>query len=286
MRTKVRLLSTVVLICLAGFFGRMVWTSYVYSPWTRDARVRAKVVTIAPDESGWVTKVFFKDNQYVEKGQVIFEIDNDLIKAELAEQQAVTEKARRHYELTAMQYSRRMKLVGIGAISAEDLDTRKTESLLAKAEYEIAQAKLQKASTRLMRTKIIAPSSGRLMNLTLQPGNYVRQGSPVLSLVDEQSFYVTGYFEETTLPRIHIGQPAKIYLTSGDKPLTGKVKGISPGIANTNLVADEQMLPQVQQAFNWVRLSQRIPVDIQISRNEYSGHLVAGMGASVQLQDD
>lgn len=284
MRRYLRLISTIVLIGLVAGFGKLTWSSYVYSPWTRDARVRAKIVTVAPDESGWVTKVNFEDNQTVKKGDLIFQIDDDLIRAELSEQRALTEKAKQHYLLAKSQYARRLKLVGIGAISAEDLDMSRTEVQLSKAEHQVAQTKLAKANIKYQRTKVYAPISGKLMNLTLHDGNYVHQGSAVLSIVDEDSFYVTGYFEETTIPNVFEGQRASIYLTSSDQVIEGKVKGISPGIANANTTADSQMLPQVQQAFNWVRLSQRIPVDIEITKSGSHNRLIAGMGASVQLE--
>lgn len=284
MRKYFRPFTTLILMALVATIGKLTWSSYVYSPWTRDARVRAKIVTVAPDESGWVTTVNFEDNQVVHKGDLIFEIDDDLIRAELTEQSALTEKAKQHYLLAKTQYARRLKLVGIGAISAEDLDTSKTETVLSKAEYDVAQAKLAKAKISFNRTKVYAPTSGKLMNLTLHEGNYVHQGSPVLSIVDESSFYITGYFEETAVPKIFEGQLASIYLTSNDQVIQGRVKGVSPGIANANTIADNQMLPQVQQAFNWVRLSQRIPVDIEIIHPTSQSRLIAGMGASVQLE--
>lgn len=284
MRRFIRPLTTLLLIGLIVVLGKLTWSSYVYSPWTRDARIRAKIVTVAPDESGWVSRVNFEDNQIVNKGDLIFQIDDDLIRAELAERRALSEKAKLNYQFAKAQMDRRVKLVSIGAISAEDMDASKNKAELSKAEYDIAKANLAKANISYQRTKVYAPVSGKLMNLTLHEGNYVHQGTSVLSIVDEGSFYVTGYFEETTMPNVFEGQTASIYLTSSDQVLTGKVKGISPGIANANTVADGQMLPQVQQAFNWVRLSQRIPVDIEISDVGKRSGLIAGMGASVQLE--
>ncbi|WP_340676808.1 HlyD family secretion protein [Paraglaciecola sp.] len=279
-----RVLLTLVMVVAAVAAGTWVWNYYLYSPWTRDGRVRADVITIAPDVSGWVIQLNVKDNQLVKKGDVLFTVDDTRYKAKIAEDSALVEKAEYTWKLAQHEYERRQRLNDKSAISDEDLDTYRIDTLQNKASYDIAVAQLNTANINLIRTVVTAPEDGTITNLNLRQGNYVNQGVAVLSLVKSGSFYITGYFEETKLSLIKVGQKATVHLMSGGKPLTGKVASIAKGIANSNTSADNQLLPQVQQTFNWVRLAQRIPVDIVLDNIDDETYLSAGMTASVDLR--
>ncbi len=274
---------TLLIVAMAIVAGSWVWQHYLYSPWTRDGRVRAQVITIAPDVSGWVTELNIKDNQVVTKGDVLFKVDATRYKADIAEIQAQVEQAKYSWELAKHEYERRQKLITNKVISDEDIDTYRLKTLQTKASYDLTQAQLNSAQINLARTEIKAPESGYISNLNLRQGNYVSQGSAVISMVKADSFYVTGYFEETKLPLVKVGQRAKVQLMNGDAPLTGEVVSIAKGIANANTSTDSQLLPQVTQTFNWVRLAQRIPVDIKLDPVPDNVHLSAGMTASVNL---
>ncbi|WP_115720511.1 efflux RND transporter periplasmic adaptor subunit [Gallaecimonas mangrovi] len=279
-----RIAVTLLFVAVAIIAGTWVWNHYLYSPWTRDGRVRANVVTIAPDVSGWVNQLNVKDNQVVKKGDVVFTIDATRYKAAIAEDQAAVEKAQYSWELAKHKYDRRKQLIAKKVISDEDLETYRINTELAKAAYDLAEAQLAAAQIDLDRTVVKAPENGTIMNLNLREGNYVSKGNSVLSLVKKQSFYVTGYFEETKMPLIHVGQKAVIHLMSGGKPLTGTVVSIAKGIADSNTAANSQLLPQVQQTFNWVRLAQRIPVDIKLDTVPEGVTLSAGMTASIDIK--
>ncbi|WP_134393277.1 HlyD family secretion protein, partial [Pseudomonas aeruginosa] len=105
-------------------------------------------------------------------------------------------------------------------------------------------------------------------------------------LVDQQSFYVVAYFEETKLPGIRVGMRAQVRLMSGDQPIDGTVESISSGITDRNSTPDGQLLANVEPTFNWVRLAQRIPVRIRLDQVPADVHLSAGMTASVTVQGD
>lgn len=281
-----RIAITLIVVVTAIFAGHWVWSEYLYSPWTRDGRVRADVITIAPDVSGWITQLNVKDNQHVNKGDLIFTVDDTRYKAAIAEQEATVENRRYSWEQSKHRYERRKHLTDREVISEEDLETARIDTELAKANYELAVAQLNTARINLERTQVRAPEDGTIINLTLRQGNYVNQGNPVLSLVKTDSFYVTGYFEETKMPTVHIGQQARITLMSGGKPLKGKVVSMGKAIANSNTASDNQLLPQVQQTFNWVRLAQRIPVDIKLTDVPDDVNLSAGMTVSIHLKED
>lgn len=286
MQKALRVGLTLVVVALAIAAGTWVWNHYLHSPWTRDGRIRADVVTIAPDVSGWVTKLAVSNNESVEKGDLLFTIDDTRYRAEVAEAQAEVEQKRIAWELAQHQYERRRKLTGREAISEENLETYRINTESAKASYVLAQAQLRMSQIDLERTRVVAPADGSLINLSLREGNYVDQGKPVLSLVKRGSFYVTGYFEETKLQLVRIGQPARIQLMGADQTLTGAVTSIAQGIADTNTTSNDQLLPEVQQTFNWVRLAQRIPVDIALDPVPDGIKLSAGMTVSIDLETE
>ena len=280
-----RIAITLIVVIIAVLCGRWIWDHYLYSPWTRDGRVRANIITIAPDVSGWVDHLNVADNADVHKGDVLFSVDDTRSRAAYQELEAQLKNRKIAWELANHRYERRKKLTNTELISDEDLETARLNTESAKADYELVQAELNTAQINLNRAKVIAPEDGNIINLTLREGNYVHQGTAVLSLVQQDSFYVTGYFEETKLPMIHIGQHAKISLMSGTDKLTGTVISIGKAIADSNTSSNGQLLPQVQQTFNWVRLAQRIPVDIKLDPLPDGVNLSAGMTVSIHLQE-
>lgn len=282
MRTIVRVLVTLVLAAIAIALGVWLWNYYMYTPWTRDARVRADIVTVAPDISGWVETLHARDNTLVEAGDVLFTINQARYEAAVRQAQASLDHRQYNYELNLHEYERRRNL-GRNAISAEDLETARLNAQIAAAQRDLAQAQLESAQLDLARSEVRAPVDGSVINLQLREGNYVKQGNPQLSIVREGSFYITAYFEETKIPAIGIGDRAEIWLMGGDNEMQGRVASIGRGIANANTSTNGELLPQVQQSFTWVRLSQRIPVDIVIDRIPEGVYLSAGMTASVRV---
>lgn len=280
-----RISLTLAVVIVAVIAGHWVWDHYLYSPWTRDGRIRAQVITIAPDVSGWVNTLNVKDNQPVSKGELIFSVDPTRYEAKIKELEAEVENKQYALDLERHRYTRRQQLTGKNLISEETVESARINTELAKASLDIAKAQLNTAQINLERTQVHAPADGTLINLNLREGNYVSQGSSVLSLVKKDSFYVTGYFEETKLPMIKVGQKAKISLMSGGQPLSGQVVSIGKAIADTNTDSNGQLLPQIQQTFNWVRLAQRIPVDIKLDPLDEDINISAGMTVSIYLQE-
>jgi RND family efflux transporter MFP subunit len=278
MQQTLRMLLTVVLVILALIAGHWVWNYYLYAPWTRDGKVRAEIITLSPDVSGWVRELNIEDNQRVSRGDPLFRIDDTRYQAALAKARAQLLYQQKALQLAQHHYQRRKDLhrSNNNSISKEALESARIQAELAKANVALAQAELDSASINLERTRIHAPADGTIVNLSLQQGNFVNQGSPVLSLVKADSFYVTGYFEETKLPLVHVGQDASVILMNGSRALQGKVTSVGQAIANANTQTDRQLLPQVQQTFNWVRLAS-VPKDIL---------LAAGMTATVRLYDE
>ncbi|AOE86644.1 HlyD family secretion protein [Pseudomonas sp. TCU-HL1] len=284
MRSMLRVLVTLALVVMALVAGYGLWQHYMLAPWTRDARVRADVVVISPDVSGWVMDLKVQDNQQVKAGDVLLSIDRERYQAALEKARAVADTRQHQLRLREHEASRREHL-GPQAISAELRENALITAEVARAEFREAQAEVKVAELNLTRSELRAPRSGQVTNLRLAQGNYVGAGQPVMALVDDGSFYVQAYFEETKLPRIRVGAPVKVWLMSAGEPLAGKVESISRGITDRNASPDAQLLANVEPTFNWVRLAQRIPVRIKLDKVPDDVTLSAGMTASVTVAE-
>ena len=284
MRTPVRVAVTLCLVAVAIFAGFHLWQYYMLTPWTRDARIRADVVVISPDVSGWVRELKAYDNQEVKAGDLLLSIDRDRFEAALEKAQAVVQTRQQQLNLREREASRRASL-GPQAISAELRENAQINAGIARGELREAQAEVKAAEINLARSQVHAPRNGHITNLRLAQGNYVNAGQSVMALIDDSTFYVQAYFEETKLPRIRVGDPVKVWLMSAGEALQGHVESISRGITDRNTTPDGQLLAEVEPAFNWVRLAQRIPVRIKLDKVPQGLNLSAGMTASVQVQE-
>lgn len=283
MHTLLRTLVTLVIVALAAAAGWWLWHYYLYTPWTRDGRVRAEIITVAPDVSGRVVALDVEDNQRVDKGQTLFQIDPSRYQTAKDKAQAVVEQREAELELARHEASRRNRL-GRAAISAEGQETSRINSRVASATLAQAQSALTGAQLDLTRATVKAPVAGHVLNLQLSEGNYTSAGKPVLALVAADSYYVTGYFEETKMPRVNVGDHARVNLMGAARELEGHVASIGRAIADPNTAPNEQLLPKVQPTFSWVRLAQRIPVRIALDDIPDDVTLSAGMTASVHIE--
>jgi p-hydroxybenzoic acid efflux pump subunit AaeA len=275
-----RIAITLTLVITAVLLGHMLWVRYMDSPWTRDGRVRADVVNIAPDVAGLVTEVAVHDNQFVHRGDVLFRIDADHYRHALTQAKAVVEQRRAMLEMKRGQASRRAALDD-QVISRENREDTDLVAISAKAEYDAALAQLEQAKLDLERTVIRSPVDGWVSNLLVRPGDFAQIGAAKLAVIDQHSFWVYGYFEEHKLALIRIGDPAEIRLLGSDLILQGHVESIARGITDRDNPTDVRLLANVNPSFNWVRLAQRVPVRIQRDGVPKDLTLVAGMTCAV-----
>jgi RND family efflux transporter MFP subunit len=252
------------------------------APWTRDGHVRADIVQIAPDVSGFVTDVLVHDNQAVKRGDVIFRIDRERFALALRQADAVV--AGRLATLNEAEAD----LKRYHALTTDAVSQQKQEQVLAtqqqaKAAYDQALADEAVAKLNLDRSEVHAPVNGTITNMDLRPGVYVSAGKGVMALVDNDTLHVEGYFEETTLARIKIGAPARVRLMGASHDLTGHVESIAAGIEDRDRGQGASLLANVNPTFNWVRLAQRVPVRIALDDASRQAELVAGRSATVEV---
>lgn len=268
-------------VAVATLLAFMVWKHYAQTPWTRDGRVRADVVQIAPDISGPVSSVAVRDNQWVNRGDVLYAIDPHWLKLSVLSAQADVE-AKRH-ELLMRQDAARRRAQIKGMISSEDIQQTRSAASVAAANYQGALAALELAQLNLSHAVVRSPVAGYVTHLRLRPGNYATAGETKVAIIDAQSFWVVGYFEETKLRHIHVGNTAQVSLMGFDPIITGHVESIGRGIGDSNDETGGLGLPEVNPTFNWVRLAQRVPVRIQLDALPEGIVLVAGLSASVSI---
>jgi multidrug resistance efflux pump len=272
-------------VVLAVVLGWATWTDYMSGPWTRDGTVRAYVVTLAPEVAGRIVELPVVDNQFVHKGDLLMVIDPTDYAIALDQAEASLTRARVNAENATREASRRAQLTNLET-SDEQKQTFASNAEAAEATYQQAAASLPRASVDLQRTNIRSPVNGYVTNLLAQLGDYANVGQIKISVIDADSFWVDGYFEETKLWTILPGEPADIKLMGYSQVIHGHVDSIARGINVANSQPDQAGLASVNPIFTWVRLAQRVPVRIHIDQVPDGVQLVQGMTATVEVQHE
>ena len=278
-----RLFLTLVVVAFACVVVYRMVMYYMFAPWTRDGHIRADIVQIAPDVSGLVQRVDVHDNQVVKRGDVLFTIDQDRYQLALRQAQAIVAE-RKETLAQAQRESRRNKGLG-NLVAREQLEESQSREMRAQSALAEAQVAVDTAQLNLDRSVIRSPVDGYLNDRAPRAHEFVTAGRPVLSVVDSNSFHIDGYFEETKLSHIQIGQGVDIRVMGDDARLRGHVQSISAGIEDRDRTSGANLLPNVNPAFSWVRLAQRIPVRIAFDEVPSDFRMVAGRTATVSIID-
>jgi RND family efflux transporter MFP subunit len=276
-----RMAVTLALLVGAGFAAVPVWDYYMNAPWTRDGRVAADVVGVAPDVSGLINDVDVDDNQVVRRGDVLFRIDSarfelalKLAEAVVAERQADMAEAGRE----AVRYGRLTDL----SVSEEKQQQRGSVAARAAALYQQAVLDRDVAALNLQRSVVRSPVDGTVTNFDVRPGDYASAGHVVLAVIDSATLRVEGYFEETKLHAIHVGDPASVRLMGSRVVLHGRVQSMAAGVEDRDRTGGE-LLANINPTFSWVRLAQRIPVRVVFDHLPPDAGLVVGRTATVAI---
>jgi len=276
-----RYVLTLCLVALAAFVAFHLWQRYESMAWTRNARVSVDVVQLAPEVSGTVSSVTVQDNQYVHRGDILYTIDPERFRLAVINAASDAEAKRQDMKVRQATAKRRRQLANIA--SQEVIEQTAAEAARAAAAYQGARAALELAQLNLDRSTVRSPVDGYVTNLRLRAGDYANAGDTRIAIIDSDSFWITGYFEETRLRQIQIGSAARMTLMGFDQPVTGHVESIGRGIEDDNGAPGHLGLPNVAATFSWVRLAQRIPVRIHIDKVPAGVLLVAGMSAQVEI---
>ena len=279
-----RVVLTLLVVALAAVVVWRMVTYYMYAPWTRDGHIRADIVQIAPDVSGLIQQVDVRDNQLVTRGQVLFSVDQDRFKLALRQAQAAVAD-RQETLAQAQREARRNRGLG-NLVASEQLE--ESQSRVARAQSALAEAQVtvDSAQLNLDRSVIRSPVDGYVNDRAPRAQEFVTAGRPVLSVVDSNSFHIDGYFEETKLDGIHVGMSVDIRVIGDNARLRGHVQSIVAGIEDRDRTSGSNLLPNVNPAFSWVRLAQRIPVRIAFDDVPADFRMIAGRTATVSIIGD
>ena len=274
---------TLALLLVALFLGSRLWHQSLLSPWTRDGRIQADVIHIAADSAGLVQHVEVYDNQFVHRGDVLLRIDAQRYQLALQLAQAHYKERQADLKLKREEFARRNPLVN-SLVSAENVSNAQTQVQESESQLQAAAAQMALAQLNRDRTWVRAPVDGYISNLKVHPGDYATTGQALMALIDSHSFTAYGYFEETKIAAIHIGDPAHIQLMSGGPELSGHVESLAYGITDRDNTQGRELLADVNPTFSWVRLAQRIPVRIHLDHLPTQEFLAAGMTCTIIIQ--
>jgi len=280
----IRYAITLGMIVLAGFVLAGMFREYLFHPWTRDGHVRAQIIKITPRVGGPIVNLPVEDNQAVKKGDLLFSIDPRTYTLAVEQAEAKLKQAQAT-KLVKEDRARRAQILhkkDKGAISEQALVKKDNDLLVAIANVDVAEANLHAAHLDLEFTELRAPVDGYVTNLLLRYGSQTVANQPALALVDINSFWVHGFFKETQIEYIRPGNKAVVKLMSyPDTPLDGVVESIGWGIAQQDGAPGADLLPTINPSFDWIRLAQRIPVRIRLTRVPEEVDLRVGTTASV-----
>lgn len=279
-----RVLLTLSMAGCAAVVSWHLWSFYMEAPWTRDAHIRADIVRLAPDVSGPVAEVLVSDNERVEQGAPLFRIETDRFELALRIAGAQAQSMKAAAELAKAEFERYQLLASKEAASQKQRQQAESQMHQANAAYQSALAARDLAELNLARTTVKAPAAGTVTNFSLRKGNYVSAAGAIGVLVERESIYIAGYFEETKLPRIHVNDPVRIDIMGEFEPVMGHVASVAAGIEDRERSDVVGSLASVAPTFSWVRLAQRIPVRIEIDHIPSAVQLIAGRTATVSIE--
>ncbi|MFV1917988.1 efflux RND transporter periplasmic adaptor subunit [Sphingomonas sp. MJ1 (PH-R8)] len=277
----IRVLITFAIVLAGYFVAEALWRHYEEDPWTRDGRISADVVQVAPDVSGLVTEVLVHDNQEVRAGTPLFIIDRPRYQLAVKQAQAGI-AAQRVLIAQAQREARRNRTLG-DLVPAEEREQGDAKVEQLQAELARLQVQLETARLNLARTEVRSGVDGTITNFDLRPGDYATAGRAEFAIIDRRSIHAVGYFEETKLPRIAPGDRVQVHLMGEQRVIEGHVQSIASGVDDRDRTAGDKMLPNVNPTFNWVRLAQRVPVRIVLDRVPAGLSLVVGRTATVNV---
>ncbi|WP_246671456.1 MULTISPECIES: HlyD family secretion protein [unclassified Mesorhizobium] len=277
-------LATLVVALAAVLVSLLAWDHYLTAPWTRDGRVRVQVASVAPEVSGRIKDLHVADNQFVHKGDLLYVIDPFDFNVALRTSRATLQQRAADLQVKERQSERQRKLSSV-ATTPEQQQIYAGNAIQAEAAFEAAQQQVAQADINLKRTEVRSPVNGYVTNLLLRAGDYARQGITNVSIIDTDSFWIDGYFEETKMARVCTGARVEAKLIGYQAPIIGHVNTITRGLSVANATAGAQGLPNVDPIYTWVRLAQRVPVRIAIDEVPPGVPLVSGMTATVTVRD-
>lgn len=274
---KIILFASITLIAIGSI---SYWWHKNHYVSTDDAYINADIVQIAPRVTGQVTQLHVQNNQYVTANQALFNVDSLPFELAANEATAQLEKSKSQLTIAKLTSNRTLKLVKKNVASMQEGDTVEANLRSAIASIQLAEANLQKVKLSLSYTKIAAPTSGWVTNVTVHAGNMVQAHQPLFALISDHVFWIDANFKETDVGKIHAQQKVDVVVDMYPKHhFTGIVESISGGSGTAF-----SLLPPQNATGNWVKVTQRVPVRIRITNPDPKHPLRIGTSANVKIR--
>lgn len=244
---------------------------------TDDAFIDGNVHTIAARISGSVRTLAVTDNQRVKRGDLLVEIDQLDYQSKAGAAKATLELQRASLRLAESDRKRATTLYEQEAGSAERHDKAVSNYEVALAQVKLAEEQYRQAELNLGYTTITSPADGYVTRKSVQTGNQVQTGQPLMAVVELDNLFVVANYKETELERIRPGQDATFTVDAyPGKTFKGKVDSIMAGTG-----ASFSLFPAENATGNYVKVVQRIPIKIVPDPDSDKDHVLR-VGMSVE----
>lgn len=316
---------TAIVLILVGIFAAIHSTFYQS---TDDAFVEGRLITIAPRVSGPVVNLLVDDNDEVNAGDLLIEIDPTDYEVKLHEAEAKLAEARAELNVTEKEvaknkskvnqtkedissakskmnfaqsdYNRFSKMYKSGIVSKQAYEDSKTKLEVSQADNKSAEeksqaaqhalasnqakaeameanikkleAEVEQAELNLKYTKVYAPQSGKVSSRSVEMGNYLQVGQPIMQVVPKE-VWVVANFKENQLTHMSKGQSVSIKIdTYPSKRFKGEVQSIQQATG-----AKSSLFPPENAVGSYVKIVQRVPVKIIFKEDISKYNIVPGM---------
>jgi len=285
-RRRIVLVVLAILFVAGAIFGIKMLIFYRHHAETDDAQIEAHIDPVLPKVSGYVTEILVDDNQRVAAGQPLLSIDTrDLqarvdtaqaavasAEAKVAVAEANVASARVQSANAAADFSRYAALRAKEEVSQQQFDASKTaagslaagvsatQRSVSAAQAEVAQKKADLEYARIQRSyaDVVAPAAGVVSRKSVEVGQYVQAGQPLLAIVQDGATWVVANFKETQVRKMRVGQTVEIEVDAYPKIVFhGKVDSFAAATG-----ARFALLPPDNATGNFTKVVQRIPVKI------------------------
>lgn len=274
--------SIIAAMAAVSLFTFFYWLFNQFYSSTDDAYVNANIVQVAPRVTGQVAHLYVTDNQFVTAGQPLFELDPATFQTAVDQARAHLDMDLANLQLAQVTAKRTAELAHRKAASAQENDKAAASLQAAIASVQLSKSNLAQAELNLQYTKVIAPTTGWVTNVTLREGNVVSANQPLFALISNNEYWIDANFKETELTHIHSGQAATIKI---DMYPGRKFKGIVESISGGSGTAFS-LLPPENATGNWVKVTQRVPVRIRIINPNDKYPLRISTSARVSIRID
>jgi membrane fusion protein, multidrug efflux system len=243
---------------------------------TDDAFLEGDIHTIAARVGGSVKNVLVDDNQRVKRGDVLVELDPTDYRSKAEAARANLELQRATLRLAETDRKRATALFDQDVSSADRYDKAVSAHEIALAQVKLAEEQLRQAELNLGYTRVTAPADGYVTRKSVQTGNQVKDGQPLMAVVELDNLYVVANYKETEMGHIRPGQAARIEVDAfPGREFTGKVDSIMAGTG-----VSFSLFPAENATGNYVKIVQRIPVKIVLDPGADKDHVLR-VGMSV-----